>query len=150
MHSTKWQTEGRRQTAWYSDFSYSYGNVTHSAKTNDQTLIKLLQLINKSLNLQLNSILLNLYSSGESNLGWHSDDEKELGNLPIIVSLSLGVTRNFELKNKLTSKTIKLPLQPGSLLIMSGHTQTFWLHRVPMDMTQRKPRINLTFRQIFF
>jgi len=37
-------------------------------------------------------------------------------------------------------------LHHGSLLVMSGATQTHWLHRLPQTKTVNKPRINLTFR----
>jgi alkylated DNA repair dioxygenase AlkB len=82
-------------------------------------------------------------------MGWHSDDEKELGKNPIIASLSLGAVRNFQLKHK-TDSALKyaLALEHGSLLIMKGSTQEFWKHQLPKTKKEISPRINLTFRTI--
>ena len=97
-----------------------------------------------------NSVLLNDYSSGEVGMGWHSDDEKELGHNPVIASVSFGAERDFFLKHK-TDKDldkITIPLKSGSLLIMLGSTQHYWHHSIPKRMKVKKRRINLTFRKI--
>jgi alkylated DNA repair dioxygenase AlkB len=93
--------------------------------------------------------LANLYRNGNDSMGWHSDDEKELGKNPIIASLSLGAVRNFQLKHK-TDSALKyaLALEHGSLLIMKGTTQEFWKHQLPKTKKILEPRINLTFRTI--
>jgi alkylated DNA repair dioxygenase AlkB len=82
-------------------------------------------------------------------MGWHSDDEKELGDFPFIASLSLGSSRNFQLKHK-TDKFLKgkIELNHGSLLCMGGSMQSFWQHAIPKSSIACGPRINLTFRQI--
>jgi len=93
--------------------------------------------------------LANLYRDGKDSMGWHADDEKELGKEPIIASLSLGAVRNFQLKHKTNSKLkYSLPLEHGSLLIMKGTTQEFWKHQLPKTKKEISPRINLTFRTI--
>ena len=93
--------------------------------------------------------LANLYRDGKDSMGWHADDEKELGKQPIIASLSLGAVRNFQLKHK-TNPDLKntIPLAHGSLVIMQGSTQEFWKHQVPKTNRSIEPRINLTFRTI--
>ena len=93
--------------------------------------------------------LANLYRDGNDSMGWHADDEKELGKNPIIASLSLGAVRNFQLKHK-TNSDLKhtVPLAHGSLLIMKGSTQEFWKHQLPKTKKHIEPRINLTFRTI--
>ncbi|CAM4288695.1 alpha-ketoglutarate-dependent dioxygenase AlkB family protein [Gillisia hiemivivida] len=93
--------------------------------------------------------LANLYRDGNDSMGWHADDEKELGKNPIIASLSLGAVRNFQLKHK-TDSALKyaLALEHGSLLIMKGSTQEFWKHQLPKTKKEISPRINLTFRTI--
>ncbi len=112
-----------------------------------------------------NSVLANLYRNGEDTVGWHADDELELGSTPLIASLSLGATRVFRLKPKpnkqankkaqvydgqteLPAKPIELPLHSGDLLIMKGSLQKFWHHSVPREKGVSLPRINLTFRKI--
>ena len=147
--NTSWNVEGRRKTAWYSNFDYAYSNVTHSGhKLTDPILVLLLQTLNTMFDLKLNSVLLNLYTCGFSSLGYHSDDEPELGDEPTILSLSLNGCRTFELKNKLTQQTVKTELPTGSLLLMSGLTQKNWLHRVPKSLDKVEPRINITLRHI--
>ena len=93
------------------------------------------------------SCLLNLYRNGQDSNGWHSDDEKELGKNPTIASLSLGAERIFHLKHKkITTLKHKLSLQNGSLLVMKGETQHYWLHQIPKTNKPIDKRINLTFR----
>ena len=47
-----------------------------------------------------NSVLLNLYRDQHDSVGWHSDNERELGGDPVIASLSLGATRSFRLRHR--------------------------------------------------
>ncbi len=99
---------------------------------------------------KFNVCLANYYREGSDSMGWHSDDEKELGKNPIIASVSLGAERIFHLKHKKdTTAKHKIRLQHGSLLIMKGTTQEFWKHQLPKTKKQVNPRINLTFRKIF-
>ena len=92
---------------------------------------------------------LNKYESKRDHLGWHADDEKELGNAPIIGSVSLGETRDFILRrNDDKSQKIRIPLGNGSVLIMMGDIQRFWQHSVPKRKNVSQSRINLTFRNI--
>jgi alkylated DNA repair dioxygenase AlkB len=82
-------------------------------------------------------------------MGWHADDEKYLGSLPVIPSLSLGAVRNFQLKSKTTASVkANLLLEHGSLLVMRGETQAHFKHQLPKTTKHCGPRINLTFRQI--
>ena len=97
-----------------------------------------------------NSVLINLYRTGQDSNGWHSDDEPELGENPVIASFSLGATRRFRLRHKhqkdLSSHSFNL--SSGSLLIMAGTTQKYWQHSLPKTAKTVKPRINLTFRTV--
>ncbi|MBC3872720.1 alpha-ketoglutarate-dependent dioxygenase AlkB family protein [Undibacterium flavidum] len=97
-----------------------------------------------------NSVLLNYYRDERDSMGWHSDDETELGLQPVIASLSLGGSRTFALKHRERKDLrYKIPLAHGSLLIMSGDTQSHWLHAIAKETLACDARINLTFRQIF-
>jgi alkylated DNA repair dioxygenase AlkB len=82
-------------------------------------------------------------------MGWHSDNEKELGFTPTIVSISLGETRRFDIKHRINkSQKLSLHLNSGSLLVMSGQSQANWLHQIPQQLKIEKGRINLTFREL--
>ena len=140
----------RRKVAWYGDesYSYTYSKITKQARPWTPELISLKQLVEEALGKNFNSCLLNLYSGGDEGMSWHCDNEKELEEKGIIASLSLGAERKFSFKHKLSKETVSLKLQHGSLLVMKGETQNYWLHQLPKSKTVVDPRINLTFRNI--
>jgi alkylated DNA repair dioxygenase AlkB len=113
-------------------------------------LLLIKERIEKVIELNFNSVLVNLYRNGKDYVSWHSDDEPELGNNPTIASVSLGETRRFQLRHKSNKNldTVEIALNHGSLLIMKGSTQHFWKHQVPKTSKLLKARINLTFRVI--
>ena len=140
----------KRKTAWYGDsqLKYSYSNTTHTALPWIPVLTQLRELIEEQSHTTFNSCLLNLYYAGDEGMAWHSDDEKELGEQPIIASVSLGVERKFSFKHKSTKENVSLSLEKGSLLLMKGDTQQYWQHSLPKTTKVKEPRINLTFRTI--
>jgi alkylated DNA repair dioxygenase AlkB len=94
-------------------------------------------------------VLLNLYRDGRDGMGWHADDEPELGPQPAIASLSLGATRRFRLRHRRRRDTgVTLDLAHGSLLLMAGATQRHYVHAVPKTARPVGERINLTFRYV--
>jgi alkylated DNA repair dioxygenase AlkB len=96
-----------------------------------------------------NSVLANRYRDGRDAMGWHSDDEPELGPAPVIASLSLGATRRFVLRHRADrTRRLALALDHGSLLVMRGATQRHWQHALPRTARPVGERINLTFRAI--
>jgi len=141
-----------RLTAWYgeNDKNYSFSGISLNPKNWTSELLQIKQRIEKIVNTNFNSVLLNFYRDGKDSISWHTDAEKELGKNPIIASVTFGETRQFQLKHKNNKdlKTVSIPLNNGSLLIMQGSTQHFWLHQIPKTDKQLKPRINLTFRII--
>ena len=140
-----------RLTAWYGDpnKSYIYSGIKLKTKPWNAALLKIREKIEKISKTKFNSVLLNLYRSGADSVSWHSDDEPELGQNPIIGSLSLGETRQFQMKHKYDHDLKqKILLQHGSFLLMSGKTQHNWLHQIPKRKNLKGERINLTFRVI--
>ena len=83
-------------------------------------------------------------------MGWHRDNERELGSNPVIVSLSLGESRRFRLrkKNDDTISPFTFELGRGDLLVMYGLTQTHWEHALLKTRQQLGARMNLTFRSV--
>jgi alkylated DNA repair dioxygenase AlkB len=140
-----------RLTAWYGEngAAYSYSGIQLIPLPFTAELLSLKNSIEAYTKQEFNSVLLNLYRNQQDSMGWHSDDEKELGDFPFIASLSLGSSRIFQLKHKV-DKLLKgkIELSHGSLLCMGGPMQSFWQHAVPKSNIPCGPRINLTFRQI--
>ncbi len=96
-----------------------------------------------------NGVLCNLYRDGHDTMGWHCDDERELGPWPVIASLSFGAPRRFCLRHRRErGRRLDIVLESGALLLMSGATQSNYQHALPGARTCAEPRINLTFRQI--
>ncbi|MFT5322163.1 MAG: alkylated DNA repair dioxygenase AlkB [Pseudohongiellaceae bacterium] len=140
-----------RLQVWVGDkhSHYAYSGLSLSPLPWTPVLEKLKKLVEKACNSEFNSVLLNYYRDGRDSVAWHSDDEKELGSEPIIASLSLGVSRRFQLKHKI-KKHLKssCELGNGSLLVMGKGVQQYWQHQVPKQAEVDTGRINLTFRRI--
>ena len=114
-----------------------------------KSLLDLIQKINDVYEHGFNAVLLNLYRDGKDSNGWHADNEAELGQNPVIASISLGEERYFHLKHRTQKEQrLKIKLKHGSLLVMGGTMQHHWLHQIPKTTKIISPRINLTFRKI--
>lgn len=142
-----------RLTAWYGDdgVSYTYSGILMHPHPWTRTLLLLKDWIEKKAQHQFNSVLLNQYRNGNDSVAWHSDDEPELGEDPIIASLSLGVSRKFQLRSRSQPNLdkIEIILNNGDLLIMGEGTQQNWQHQIPKMRKVTETRINLTFRNIY-
>lgn len=141
-----------RLVAWHGDpgTTYSYSGSVLRPLPWTPTLSKLRGRVEELANASFNSVLLNFYRDERDSMGWHSDDEPELGRQPTIASVSLGQTREFQLKHK-TRKDLpisRISLVDGSIIIMSGPTQSNWQHCLKRETTKLGERINLTFRKI--
>lgn len=139
-----------REVALYGDTSilYKYSNTLKEAQPWTSELIDLKKIVETKAETTFNSCLLNLYPTGKDGMGWHADDESVLGKNPIIASLNFGADRKFSFKHKNTKQTVSIYLEKGSLLLMKGKTQHYWLHQLPKTSSILRPRINLTFRNI--
>ena len=141
-----------RLQCWVGDAEANYGysgiQLTPRPFTDLLHLIK--ERVEFASQCEFNSVLANLYRDGQDSVGWHSDDEPELGANPKIASVSLGGTRRFGLKPKTgSSGLVHIDLHNGDLLIMAGKTQHYWRHQIAKTRKPSKPRINLTFRKIW-
>lgn len=142
-----------RLSAWYGEVEnvYTYSGISMTPLAWTPLLREIKSAIEDETNLGFNCVLINLYRNGRDSVAWHSDDEPELGENPVIASLSLGQTRKFQLRNKLRHDLKEeIELTHGSLLVMSGSTQECWQHQVPKTSRGIGPRINLTFRNTYW
>lgn len=157
-----------RLQCWYGDptayYQYSGIPLRPQPWTNLLSSIKLH--VERISGYKFNSALVNYYRNGEDSVSWHADDEAELGEDPVIASVSLGQTRSFSLKRQKNRKIflagmlkekgngnasfqrLNLPLKHGSLLIMGAGMQSHYVHSVPKDKNIQTERINITFRKI--
>jgi alkylated DNA repair dioxygenase AlkB len=146
-----------RLSCWIGDpgTGYTYSRTRFEPRPWPASLMRLRRRLERDSDAAFNSVLANFYRDGSDSMGWHSDDEPELGERPVIASLSLGATRAFRLRRRLPrgvraqrGDTLSLPLTHGSLLLMAGDTQRLYRHEIPKTREAIGGRINLTFRWI--
>jgi len=152
-----------RLHSWHGDAaaSYRWSGLLQEPCPWTPALDQLRRMLEARLETPFNSVLANLYRDGRDRMGWHADNEPELGPEPVIASISLGAERDLKLRYRQRSgvrqrnreqaavppgRSIRLP--HGSLLVMSGPTQRYWQHSLPQRLRVTRPRINLTFRQV--
>ena len=141
-----------RLTAWYgvNDKPYTYSGIPMNPNPWNEDLLFIKKRIEKKANVDFSSCLLNYYRNGKDSVNWHQDNEKELGQNPVIGSVSFGETRPFQLKHldREDLEKVDIHLSHGSFLLMKGTTQHYWKHQIPKTTRDIKARINLTFRII--
>ena len=135
-----------RLSCWIGDAAYTYSGTRFDPHPWPGALADVRARLERELHAGFNSVLANLYRDGRDRLGFHRDNEPELGAHPLIASVSLGATRRFRFKGRAAS--VGLDLTHGSLLVMSGDTQVNYQHAVPPTARAVGPRINLTFRRV--
>jgi alkylated DNA repair dioxygenase AlkB len=142
-----------RLVAWYGDRDsyYTYSGITLTPLPWTDLLLDIRRRVESASGETYNSVLLNYYRDNRDSMGFHSDDEPELGQRPAIASLSLGEERTLILKHKInrSAKPVRLKLEDRSLLLMKGATQQYWKHGIAKEARPCGPRVNLTFRRIY-
>lgn len=140
-----------RLSCWIGDegVAYRYSGTRHLPQTWPAAIQALRFRLDASCATRFNSCLANRYRDGDDSMGWHADDEPELGAQPIIASLSLGARRSFRLRRRSNHREhFRFELAHGDLLIMHGSCQTHWQHALPKVRGVTSERINLTFRRV--
>lgn len=145
------EVDSPRLSRWIGDPGavYTYSRTRFEPQPWPAVLTVVRARLRDTLGIDFNSVLANLYRDGRDRMGWHSDDEPELGPRPVIASLSLGATRRFAFRPRGADgdrRTLELP--HGSLLVMAGDTQARYRHALPGTARPLGARINLTFRRI--
>ena len=139
-----------RLVAWFGDpgSDYSYSGLKMNVRPWIPTVSMLREAAERIAGVRFNSVLVNLYRDGNDKVSWHRDNEPELGEEPVIASISLGAPRRFKFRHLLTREVVETTLTPGSMVVMSGLSQSCWEHEIPRQAAVSEPRINLTFRQV--
>jgi len=137
-----------RLTAFTADTGvvYRYSGVTHSGVGWTSPLLAIRERVEHAAEAPFNGVLLNLYRDGNDSMGRHADAEPELGQNPLVASVSLGAVRTFVLRHNDGHEKIGFDLAHGSLLVMGGTLQHHWKHELPKTKHPVGERINLTFR----
>ena len=141
-----------RLVAWHGDpgTAYTYSGTAHEPLPWTPALQSIRDRVEALTGHSFNSVLLNRYRDGRDGMGWHADDERELGHEPAIASVSLGATRRFKLRHRRRREAVTaIELTHGDLLLMAGATQHAYVHAVPKTTRTVGERINLTFRRVF-
>ena len=141
-----------RRIAFFGEegLSYTYSKQIHRALPWPPNLVDLKEKIEEKLKTAFNSVLCNYYKDGNDYIGWHQDNEADLGMDPIIASISLGAERKFLLRNCQTRRIKEFILSDGDLFVMHSDCQRNWQHSLPRSRHIQNPRINLTYRKIIF
>ncbi|HHW4680088.1 MAG TPA: alpha-ketoglutarate-dependent dioxygenase AlkB family protein [Xylella taiwanensis] len=140
-----------RLSCWMGDpqASYRYSGTCFQPRPWLPALASLRLCLENETGAVFNSVLLNRYRHGGDAMGWHSDDESELGADPMIASLSLGASRCFVFRHRSERRLrAECVLSHGDLLLMGGTTQRYYQHALPRTSRVLGERINLTFRRI--
>jgi alkylated DNA repair dioxygenase AlkB len=140
-----------RLSAWIGDpgTAYRYSGTRFEPLPWPPALQALRERVASAAGVPFNSVLANLYRDGRDYMGWHGDDERDLGAQPVIASLSLGAARRFRVRHRRDARqALELELAPGSLLVMCGDTQRHHRHALPKTAKPVGERINLTFRRV--
>ena len=139
-----------REQCWIADkgITYSYSNKPLQRFSWSKELLELRARIEGFCSHKFNSVLANLYRDGNDSMGWHADDEMELGRNPTIASISLGAERALKVRDNKTKEIIKIDQKHGSLLIMQKGMQSTTQHSISKTKLDIGARINLTFRNI--
>lgn len=140
-----------RQQCWIAEdgLTYRYSGQTMEPEQWPDWLRPLAQKVGETAGERFNSVLANRYRDGNDSMGWHSDDEPELGPAPVIASLSLGGTRRFRFRHRHDhGRTLSIDLPHNSLLMMPAGVQAEWQHALPKTRKLVAPRVNLTFRRL--
>lgn len=145
------EVEAPRLSCWIGDADavYTYSGTRFQPHAWTPACAELRDALTALCGESYNSVLCNLYRDGSDSMGWHSDDESELGPAPSIASLSFGAARRFRLRHKRDpALRLEIELAPGSLLLMAGATQRHYRHDLPKTARGVGPRLNMTFRRI--
>lgn len=138
-----------RLQQWFGPQPYRYSGMQLPARPLPALVEALRHRVARAAGHEFNAALVNLYRDGNDCVGWHADDEPELGDEPVLASVSLGAARRFCLRHKKRRGRVDLVLEHGSLLVMSGPIQRHWHHALPRERDLGAPRVNLSFRTVY-
>ncbi|GAA4877935.1 alpha-ketoglutarate-dependent dioxygenase AlkB [Ferrimonas pelagia] len=122
---------------------YRYSGTLLTPEPLPREVADLMQWLNRQSQAGFNSVLANTYRDGGERMGWHRDNEPELGPSPPLAIVSFGARRRLRLRwTPKDSQAIELA--PGSVLWLAPGV---W-HCLPASRRAQAPRTSLTFRRV--
>ena len=137
-----------RLTCWMGSKQYKYSGVTNEPAQIPSWIAAIQAQAESLTGARFNSVLANYYRGGSDSVSWHADDEPELGQEPVIASVSYGDTREFRIRATDRTEQHNTFLHNRDLVVMCGDSQQNYQHCVPKTTLACGPRWNLTFRAI--
>ena len=140
-----------RQQCWIGDegLRYEYSGKTFTAEGWSKPMFWLKQKVEQTSGFAFNSCLLNRYRNGDDKMGWHADDEPELGIEPAVAIVSVGSARDIQFRLGKQGKSYSLELPAGSCLLMKPGCQSSIQHQIPARKRLETERVSLTYRYIY-
>jgi alkylated DNA repair dioxygenase AlkB len=137
-----------RLIAWAGEIGYRYSGQTLEPRAFTPMAQRLLARVRDRAGVPFNHVLVNRYRSGSDSMGFHADDEPELGADPVVATVSLGTARRLVIKPRRrgADERYVFDLGHGALLIMGGTCQRQYVHGVPRQPDLQGERLSLTFR----
>jgi alkylated DNA repair dioxygenase AlkB len=137
-----------RMISWHADapLGYTYGTVSHAWQDWTPALLEVRSRLEEKIGVRFNGVLANFYENERDSVSPHADDERDMVAGAPIASVSLGCVREFVVRHMISRARHVIPLEHGSLLVMSGDTQKVSRHSIPKAKRACDPRVNLTFR----
>lgn len=110
----------------------------------------------------INSTLINYYRDGSDSIKFHRDDERIFGDNPTVAMLIFGAERplefvrsnydpmnSYDISHNLSEAHLNksFTVSQGTLFIMMGSVQKYYIHGIQKDMDVMDERFSITFRE---
>ena len=142
----------RGQASYTIDDSIHYNyKVSGGSPPNEVMCNKLKEItekVNKELNTNYNTILMNVYKDGKDCIGQHKDKEDGWVESTGFATLAFGATRNFDIINDETEILTRIPHKSGYIINMNYPLNSENTHGIPSQPRVKTERVSLTFREI--
>lgn len=157
-----------RKVAYFGEVPYAYAHHYYREQKPPGWLEQLQECVQEQLRTTFNSVLCNVYPNERASMGFHADDEKQLGADPLIASVSLGAPRTFVVRSKWDKDhQWEYLLEQGLIVLMGSAVQRDFEHALKKSNKKQLQksmhpwgnatpeellgvRLNITFRKVLY
>lgn len=136
-----------RLSAWMGPGPYRYAGLTLPAADFPTVVAEIAADVARCVGEPFDAVLANWYRDGRDAMGYHADDEPELGADPLVAAVSFGATRTLRIRPRTGGPSTAVPLAGGDLVVLPRGLQRTHHHAIPRTRRPVGGRISLTFRQ---